>query len=192
MQEKIGVRHRHRDRTRWISTTEAQRRKELQVLLHWRDGSIAWGRVVPTQYGVAQAKGDWCFSLSSSTSFCGNGGIPSRGCQDGLVQLQSNRSRPNRTDKSIGGDEAPQIRKEISCTRFTRWVRKLPIKRHVGRGCPHPHPNGVFTRRLTGRGSPLPSLGECLSGEPLWRVKWCSWERLGDREVILLCECSTT
>jgi hypothetical protein len=32
-------------------------------------------------------------------------------------------------------------------------------------------------------------LGECLSGEPLWRVKWCSWERLGDREVILLCEC---
>jgi hypothetical protein len=32
-------------------------------------------------------------------------------------------------------------------------------------------------------------LGECLSGEPLWRVKWCSWERLGDREAILLCAC---
>jgi hypothetical protein len=30
--------------------------------------------------------------------------------------------------------------------------------------------------------------GECLSGEPLWRVKWCSLERL-DREAILLCEC---
>jgi hypothetical protein len=31
-------------------------------------------------------------------------------------------------------------------------------------------------------------LGGCLSGEPLWQVKWCSWERLGDREAILLCE----
>jgi hypothetical protein len=55
-----------------------------------------------------------------------------------------------------------------------------------------------------GRGDPLPKcrsslvkvasrwtreLSECLSGEPLWRVKWCSWERLGDWEVILLCEC---
>jgi hypothetical protein len=55
-----------------------------------------------------------------------------------------------------------------------------------------------------GRGDPLPwwrrslveaasrsprELGKCLSGEPLWRVKWCSWERLGDREAILLCEC---
>jgi hypothetical protein len=55
-----------------------------------------------------------------------------------------------------------------------------------------------------GRGDPLPKwrsslvevvsrwtreLGDCLSGEPLWRVKWCSWERLGDREAILLCEC---
>jgi hypothetical protein len=24
---------------------------------------------------------------------------------------------------------------------------------------------------------------------PKWRVKWCSWDRLGDREAILLCEC---
>jgi hypothetical protein len=54
-----------------------------------------------------------------------------------------------------------------------------------------------------GRGDPLPKwrsslvevasrlprdLVECL-GEPLWRVKRCSWERLGDREAILLCEC---
>jgi hypothetical protein len=23
-------------------------------------------------------------------------------------------------------------------------------------------------------------LGECLCGEPLWQVKWRSWERLGD------------
>jgi hypothetical protein len=22
-----------------------------------------------------------------------------------------------------------------------------------------------------------------------WQVKWCSWERLGDPEAILLCEC---
>jgi hypothetical protein len=32
-------------------------------------------------------------------------------------------------------------------------------------------------------------LDECLSCEPLWRVKRCSWERLGDREAILICEC---
>jgi hypothetical protein len=24
---------------------------------------------------------------------------------------------------------------------------------------------------------------------PKWLVKWCSWERLGDREARLLCEC---
>jgi hypothetical protein len=23
-------------------------------------------------------------------------------------------------------------------------------------------------------------LDECLHGEPLWKLKWCSWERLGD------------
>jgi hypothetical protein len=57
------------------------------------------------------------------------------------------------------------------------------------------------------RGDPLPKLrsslvdaasrwprelGEWLSGEPLWRVKWCSWERLGDREAILLWSALTT
>jgi hypothetical protein len=36
--------------------------------------------------------------------------------------------------------------------------------------------------------SKLPrELCECLRGEPLWKVKWCSWERLGYREAILLC-----
>jgi hypothetical protein len=48
-----------------------------------------------------------------------------------------------------------------------------------------------------GRGDPFPwwrsslveetSWCDCLRGEPLWLVKWCSWERLGDREAILLC-----
>jgi hypothetical protein len=53
-----------------------------------------------------------------------------------------------------------------------------------------------------GRGDPLPwwrsslvdatsrwprELGKCLSGEPLWQVKWCSWERLDDWEPMLLC-----
>jgi hypothetical protein len=38
----------------------------------------------------------------------------------------------------------------------------------------------------------LRELSECLSGEPLWLVKWRSWERLGDREELLLCECSNT
>jgi hypothetical protein len=32
-------------------------------------------------------------------------------------------------------------------------------------------------------------LGECLSGEPLWRAKCCFWERFGDLEAMLLCEC---
>jgi hypothetical protein len=30
-------------------------------------------------------------------------------------------------------------------------------------------------------------LGECLHGEPLWQVKWCFWERFGDRAAILFC-----
>jgi hypothetical protein len=29
-------------------------------------------------------------------------------------------------------------------------------------------------------------LGKCLRDEPLWQVKYTSWERLGDREEILL------
>jgi hypothetical protein len=48
---------------------------------------------------------------------------------------------------------------------------------------------GVYALAHGSRLTAHDELGECLSGEPLWRVKWCSWERLGDREAILLCEC---
>jgi hypothetical protein len=54
-------------------------------------------------------------------------------------------------------------------------------------GCGDPLPKGRSS--LVEAASRWPrELGECQSGEPLWRVKWCSWERLGDREAILLCE----
>jgi hypothetical protein len=68
----------------------------------------------------------------------------------------------------------------------------------------HHRPSGlVWSSEDTlcgGRGDPLPKwrsslveaasrwpreLGECLCG----KSSWCSWERLGDREAILLCEC---